>query len=560
MKSFIIFLTIFTFCNNSYYLTSRKEEQHILITSEAAQYSTYISHNRNISKVNGLIVTLDEKTSGVNKIHFDTIFKEYNENLVKELTYIYNENALEFIDLSTYKQVFIVKEEFSDVSEVEHKIKELNKIKGVLCVEPAYNSEVVETETNDPYFQSNSLWNLEDEGCKAHNAWNINTGSKDVKVGVIDSGIYEHSDLRENLVEGYDFVNNNNITDDCLIDHGTHVAGIIGAVGNNNIGVVGVNRNVTLVPLQVEDAYRIYSNAAILSAINYATNTWGTNEQIDILNYSVSNFGKNTSVRAMVDNFPGLFVWSAGNNPVENLDESIYKNGSFDLDNLISVGALSESNNTRDDFKYSQSGENINIYAPGINVLSTSSNNGYSYKTGTSMAAPHVSGTAALMLSENPNLTSAQLKQKILENADEITTKVGPNHSITQTVKKLNTYNALMSVHNHTYNKSYVRLNDKQHKAFCKCGNFIKMGHFVSSDWNGVGITKCLQCGGRASVGFELQHLKKNDAETKFGLRIIEKFGNNSCLLENGIYVVSDEDLKMINCGLLKCPIINEEL
>ena len=80
MKSFIIFLTIFTFCNNSYYLTSRKEEQHILITSEAAQYSTYISHNRNISKVNGLIVTLDEKTSGVNKIHFDTIFKEYDEN------------------------------------------------------------------------------------------------------------------------------------------------------------------------------------------------------------------------------------------------------------------------------------------------------------------------------------------------------------------------------------------------------------------------------------------------------------------------------------------------
>lgn len=262
------------------------------------------------------------------------------------------------------------------------------------------------------------------------------------------------------MVSGWDTYNNNYITTDDTHSHGTHVAGTIGAVGNNNIGVAGVNWNVSLVPLQAANTVNRFYASDVVKAIQWAESKWGTSEQISVLNYSVGGFGSTTSVREAIKGYHGLFVWAAGNGD-KDVDTEINQNGSFDLPNLISVGAL-KSNGQRPDVSdwgydsdgnpqgsnYSSSGANVNIYAPGNNIYSTVLNDGYGSKSGTSMAAPHVSGVAALLLSKNSNLTPSQLKSIILKSANDvyISVKSSSGNTFSQKAKKLNAYEAVNSV------------------------------------------------------------------------------------------------------------------
>lgn len=240
-----------------------------------------------------------------------------------------------------------------------------------------------------------------------------------------------------------------------------------------------------MVPLQAANTENRFYESDAVEAILWAEEKWGTAEQIDIINYSVGGFGERTAVREAVRNYHGLFIWSAGNNS-KNVDTLVSINGSFDLPNLVSVGSLT-SLETRSNF--SNYGVNsVNIYAPGSNILSTTPislcseivrdtrwggerlaceciwsnqenedgvwewvpvsthiDTGYHSMSGTSMAAPHVAGVAALLLSANPTLTGAQLKDIILDCADSITITV-PSSSggtTTQTVKKLNAFDPL---------------------------------------------------------------------------------------------------------------------
>ena len=284
-------------------------------------------------------------------------------------------------------------------------------------------------------------WNMRaGAGINAEGAWTITRGARSVRVGVIDSGIADHEELRANLDDGYDFYNENTITSDDLGGHGTHVAGIIGATGTNPAGVTGVASAATLVPLQsATDTTGSGSSSIqdIVEAINYATSTWEDSaKRISILNYSIVNYGCSgqENIIAAVNNYPGLFVWIAGNEG-KNVDDypDISK---FQLPNIISVGATDA---TGDRWKNSCFGNSVDIYAPGEEIYSTSPD-GYDYKSGTSFAAPHVSGTAALVLSINPGITAPKLRELLLESADtiDISTPIG-----TQTVKKLNAYQAV---------------------------------------------------------------------------------------------------------------------
>ena len=366
------------------------------------------------------------------KVSVENIFQIHNEATIRALN---ERNPGEF------RSIYKITLPTNDKAKVLEAIEELNTIEGIESATPDY----ITTTTlipNDEYWNHPGLWALwGTHGVKGPEAWDIATGSHTVRVGVSDTGIANHPDLNANIdrTVGWNFASNNSNTTDTN-SHGTRSAGIVGAVGNNGIGTVGINWNVTLIPLRIAEGSS--SNESIMTAaLNHAASFWGTPDEIQIVTMSFSGYGRLTGLRAAINNFPGLFVWSAGNDGVD-IDSRLPQFGSFNLPNLLAVGAI-DVNGQRSDWgggqssAYSSSGEHVHVFAPGTDGYTTSLNNGYQSYGGTSMAAPHGAGVAALLLSINPNLTAAELKVLITNNYDNITINT-PHGS--QVVKRLNAF------------------------------------------------------------------------------------------------------------------------
>lgn len=287
---------------------------------------------------------------------------------------------------------------------------------------------------SDPAYTQGNQWAL--SKIKAAGAWDYTTGSRSVLVGVLDSGIQAtHPDLTGNVNTSL----GRNFTDDAAglidpVDHGTHVAGIIGAVGNNNRGISGVCWNVQMVPLRVFKLEMVNgqrrgtgSNSWVARAITYAQDN-----NIPILNYSGGGGGYSQDLVDAINNYKGLFICAAGNGKDTNNDgyvdtpcnidnEPFYPASySRNCENVISV-ANTQSTDTL--AAVSNYGVNsVQIAAPGEGIYSTVPTNlnssGYAYMSGTSMAAPHVTGVAALVKSYCPNLNASQIKHIILSSVD----------------------------------------------------------------------------------------------------------------------------------------------
>jgi subtilisin family serine protease len=298
---------------------------------------------------------------------------------------------------------------------------------------------------SDPEF--NQLWGLNNTGqtggtsdadIDAAEAWDVQKGSKNVVVAVIDSGVdYKHQDLTPNIwkntgetagdgidndgngykddVRGYDFINKDN---DPMDDnsHGTHVAGTIGAVGNNKIGVVGVSQNVSIMPLKAFGSNGRSSIDSITKAINYATQNGAK-----VINASFGDFvGSSAWKDAIADaNKKGVLFVAAAGNQGKNNDNDPYYPANYDLPNIITVAAT----NDRDQLaRFSNYGKtSVDLGSPGENILSTVPGNQYGLQSGTSMAAPHVAGAAALLLAQNPKLSVTQLKDSLMKTTDPLT-------------------------------------------------------------------------------------------------------------------------------------------
>lgn len=382
------------------------------------------------------IVVLDKEISEVNKEHPISFFQGIDVDYIVDLTR--KENNINVTNCN-FEQILQIYLKNGGKEEVLQSIEIANKIPGVKIAEPNYVTEISQA-PNDPYFTNYDMWGLNGlNGIHAPEAWITTTGSAEIRVGVIDTGIANHEDLNGNLVSGWDTHNNNGVTNDDTHSHGTHVAGIIGAVGNNGKGVTGVNWDVSLVPLQASNENNLFESSDVIEAIEWAKDRWGTSEQIDILNYSVGGFTTNAAVKNSVISYPGLFVWAAGNDG-SNLDTA-ENFETYLLPNIISVGAIESTGDRLSDSNYGTN--SVEVYAPGGYIISTVPNNQYAYKSGTSMAAPFVSGLAALLLAQEPSLTAVELKEIILDTADSITISV-PNG--TQVVKKLNAANAMDSI------------------------------------------------------------------------------------------------------------------
>jgi serine protease len=312
-------------------------------------------------------------------------------------------------------------------------------------VHSAQPDYVVQTEAlpNDPLI--NNQWAIRSTNpqytINAAAAWDKTTGSGRTIVAVMDTGVdYNHPDLAPNMwrnagevagngfdddgngfiddVFGYNFVNNNGNPMD-LNGHGTHVAGIIGAQGNNGIGVTGVNWDVQIMALRFLDTAGRGSTSDALRALNYAVqmgatisnNSWTSPAYDSFLEAGIRNAGQAGHI----------YVAAAGNSG-QNLNTSKVYPAAFTADNLITVGGLDSYNRLAG---WSNRGSLVEIAAPGTSIYSTLPNGKYGYMSGTSMATPFVTGAVALVRDQNPAWSAQQVIQRVLSTADSLTSLNG---------------------------------------------------------------------------------------------------------------------------------------
>ncbi len=312
---------------------------------------------------------------------------------------------------------------------------------------------------NDTKF--GNLWGLGSaSGIDAPRAWDATTGSNEVVVAVIDTGAdYNHQDLAGNIWTNPREIPNNGIDDDHdgVVDdvhganfsgsgargnpmddnnHGTHVSGTIGALGNNNLGVVGINWHVKILPIKFLNGAGSGTTGGAIQAINYMVALKNSGVNIRVANNSwggsMSVSGTDPLYEAIraAGNAGIIFVAAAGNDGANNDINPEYP-ASYDLPNIVSVAAIDQQQKKATFSNYGVS--RVDIGAPGVGIWSTTPNNTYASYSGTSMATPHVAGALALLLGSEPNLSAAQAIQRLYDSAvplDSLAGKVATGRTL----------------------------------------------------------------------------------------------------------------------------------
>jgi len=340
----------------------------------------------------------------------------------------------------------------------------------VLYAEPDYPVHVLETFPNDPSF--GDLWGLHNTGqtgglpdadIDAPEAWDLLTGSSTVVVASIDTGVdYTHPDLAANMwrnmaeyngTAGVDDDGNGYVDDIYGIDpangdsdpmddhgHGTHTSGTIGAVGNNGVGVTGVNWNVQIMALKFLSADGVGYTSDAVTAVEYMTTmktTYGVNLVASNNSWGGGGYSKALEDAIIASNEAGIMFVAAAGNISNNNDVNPSYPASYEMDGVIAVAAT-DHNDVLASFS-SFGAASVDLGAPGVDILSTLPGSQFGANSGTSMATPHVAGAVALLAAYNPEATLDELKTAILEGADPVPDLAG----ITLTGGRLNLANSL---------------------------------------------------------------------------------------------------------------------
>jgi hypothetical protein len=355
---------------------------------------------------------------------------------------------------------------------VEEAIRRYQRNPNVLYAEPNYIVHA-DISPNDPSFSQ--LWGLDNTGQQggtidadidAPEAWDLSTGSSSVVIADIDSGIdYNHEDLAANVWQNPDDCNlngtdddDNGWTDDChgidtynndsdpLDDdgHGTHTAGTIGAVGNNGVGVVGVNWTVSIMACKFLGADGSGSNADAATCLDYIADMKDRGENIVATNNSWGGGGYSQALYDAIDGQRQrgiLFIAAAGNGGFDGIgddnDSYPFYPSSYQLPNVIAVAATTRTDALTSFSNFGR--RTVDLGAPGSGILSTIPGDNYETESGTSMATPHVTGVAALLKAQNPGRDWKTIKNLILAGGDDDSNL----SSSTVTGKRLNAYGAM---------------------------------------------------------------------------------------------------------------------
>lgn len=356
----------------------------------------------------------------------------------------------------------IVEIEYSARYSPELVARILQELPGVEYAEPVWEHKLLYI-PNDPDVQNNDTWHL--ERIKAFDAWDQERADNNVIVAIIDTGIErEHEDLKDAIWQnpgetgdgkesngidddnngfvddwwGYDFAGTDGRTPDNNPSaeqsfHGTHVAGIAAATGDNNKGVAGVAFGAQLMIVKISDGGAVPSLPGGFEGILYAA-AMGA----DVINCSWgaprSSLAEQEVIDIAVEQFGAFIVAAAGNDSEEAL---LYPAG---YNNVFTVAAT-----TSTDSKWTGSNYHyyVDLSAPGHQILSTVFNNQYAEDSGTSMAAPMVSGAAAVLLSKNPLLTPEELAQILRASADNISLTAGLQFANKLGAGRLNLYKSI---------------------------------------------------------------------------------------------------------------------
>ena len=327
-------------------------------------------------------------------------------------------------------------------------IKLYQQSSDVLYIEKDMKVKMFATTPNDPNY--NQLWGLHNTGqtngnrdsdINAPEAWDITTGTSSAVIAVIDTGVdYSHPDLAANMWTNPGEIPNNGIDDDNngYVDdiygidslnndsdpmddhnHGTHIAGTIGAKGNNALGITGVNWDVKILACKFLGSDGGSASGAI-KCLDYLANMKNAGVNIIVSNNS---WGGSIYSQALYDSIKTnqdlgiLFVVAAGNDAVNNDVLPSYP-ANYDLSNIISVAATDHTDSLA---YFSSYGKNtVDVAAPGVDIYSTTIGNTYNWYDGTSMAAPHVAGLVGLIYAHNPTLNYNQIKSLILASGTPV--------------------------------------------------------------------------------------------------------------------------------------------
>lgn len=264
--------------------------------------------------------------------------------------------------------------------EVMQKVRAYSSNPMVAYAEPNYLAQA-DGSPDDPYFSQE--WGL--TKVDAPGAWGITTGNANISIAILDTGIdVSHPDLATKVLSNIDFTGSTTVND--IYGHGTHVAGIAAASTNNGIGVAGLGYNSTLINVKVlgDNGYGYYS--WIAQGI-----IWAADNGAKVINLSLGGSSASSTLEAAVNyawSRGAVIVAAAGNNGSSSPFYPAY------YAKVIAVAATDSSDSLA---SWSDRGDWVDVAAPGVSIYSTLINNGYGYKSGTSMASPHVAGLAALV-------------------------------------------------------------------------------------------------------------------------------------------------------------------